>query len=43
LIDIVQQELDSGTTPESIAFVSFTRKAAEEARERAAAKLNMDV
>ncbi len=43
LIEIVQQELDSGTRPESIAFVSFSRKAAEEARERAAAKLNMDV
>ena len=43
LIEIVQQELDSGTRPESIAFVSFSRKAAEEARERAASKLNMDV
>ena len=41
LIEIVQ--LDSGTRPESIAFVSFSRKAAEEARERAASKLNMDV
>ena len=34
LIEIVQQELDSGTPPERIAFVSFSRKAAEEARER---------
>ena len=32
LINIVQKELDSGTKPESIAFVSFSRKAAEEAR-----------
>ena len=43
LIEIVQQELDSGTPPERIAFVSFSRKAADEARDRAAAKLNMDV
>ena len=43
LIEIVQQELENGTLPEHIAFVSFSRKAAEEARERAAAKLNMDV
>jgi superfamily I DNA/RNA helicase len=43
LIQIVQDELDSGTRPESIAFVSFSRKAAEEARERAASKLNMNV
>ena len=43
LIEIVQQELDSGTPPERIAVVSFSRKAAEEARERAAVKLNMDV
>ena len=43
LINIVQKELDSGTKPESIAFVSFSRKAAEEARTRAAEKLGMDV
>ena len=43
LINIVQKELDSGTRPESIAFVSFSRKAAEEARTRAAEKLGMDV
>jgi len=42
LIQIVQDELKNGTRPENIAFVSFSRKAAEEARTRAAAKLTMD-
>ena len=41
LINIVKQELDNGTKPENIAFVSFSRKAAEEARDRSAAALNM--
>lgn len=42
LISIVQQEIENGTPPERIAFVSFSRKAAEEARSRAAEKLGMD-
>ena len=42
LINIVQQELERGTRPEDIAFVSFSRKAAEEARTRASTKLNID-
>jgi len=41
LISIVKQELENGTRPEDIAFVSFSRKAAEEARDRAASALNM--
>ena len=43
LIRIVEQEIQNGTPPERIAFVSFSRKAAEEARDRASTKLNMDV
>ena len=42
LIQIVQDELTSGTKPHDIAFVSFSRKAAEEARTRASVKLNMN-
>ena len=41
LINIVKQELDNGTKPENIAFVSFSRKAAEEARDRSAEALNI--
>lgn len=41
LINIVKQELENGTRPEDIAFVSFSRKAAEEARDRAASALDM--
>jgi len=42
LINIVKQELENGTPAEHIAFVSFSRKAAEEARTRASAALGMD-
>lgn len=35
LLGIVEDELASGTPPDRIGFVSFTRKAAEEARDRA--------
>ena len=35
LIDIVADLLDQGVPPERIAYVSFTKKAAEEARDRA--------
>ena len=41
LISIVQEEIASGTSPDKIAFVSFSRKAAEEARTRAVQKLGM--
>ena len=42
LINIVKQELENGTPADRIAFVSFSKKAAEEARTRAAAVLGMD-
>ena len=42
LISIVKQELEDGTRPEDIAFVSFSRKAADEARTRASAALSMN-
>ena len=41
LINIVKQELENGTPADRIAFVSFSRKAAEEARDRALEKLNI--
>jgi superfamily I DNA/RNA helicase len=41
LISIVEQALESGMAPDRIAFVSFSRKAAEEARDRALEKLNI--
>jgi superfamily I DNA/RNA helicase len=42
LINIVKDELDRGTAPDKIAFMSFSKKAAEEARERAAQSLGID-
>jgi DNA helicase-2/ATP-dependent DNA helicase PcrA len=41
LIDVVEQLLDKGVTPDRVAYVSFTRKAANEARDRAAARFNL--
>lgn len=41
LINIVKDEIERGTPPDRIAFVSFSRKAAEEARDRAASELNI--
>jgi superfamily I DNA/RNA helicase len=41
LIKIVESELRKGTPPDRIAFVSFSKKAAEEARERAIEKLDI--
>jgi len=35
LMEIIRQELEQGTPPDRIAFVSFSRKAIHEARERA--------
>ena len=41
LLDIVAEEIEKGTSPERIAFVSFTRKATEEAQDRAIKKFNL--
>ena len=41
LISIVQEELKNGIAPEKIGFVSFSRKAAEEAKTRTIDKLNI--
>ena len=41
LIRIVKDEIERGTPPDRIAFVSFSRKAAEEARDRAASELGI--
>ena len=42
LIEIVRQHLRDGAPPESVGFFSFSRKAAEEARDRAIAELSLD-
>ena len=42
LLDMVDRSLEAGVEPTNIAFLAFTRKAAEEARERAAARFNLD-
>lgn len=42
LLEIVDSRLSAGVPPERIAFLSFTRKAAEEARDRACVKFNFD-
>ena len=41
LIGIVQQALDSGIHPDKIGYISFTRKAADEAKNRARDKFNL--
>lgn len=41
LISIVEDELASGTPPDRIGYISFTRKAADEARERAQEKFSL--
>ena len=41
LLRIVDQELKNGTPPDRIAFVSFTTKATDEARDRAKIKFNL--
>jgi len=41
LLNIVEQELNNGVPPDRIAYVSFTRKAAEEACERAMKKFGL--
>lgn len=42
LLDIVRSELDSGVDPREIAFVAFTKAAADEAKHRAAAAFSLD-
>jgi DNA helicase-2/ATP-dependent DNA helicase PcrA len=42
LLGIVEEELARGTAPEHIGFVSFTRRAAHEARDRAREKFGLD-
>lgn len=42
LLRIVQDELTGGTPPERIGYFSFTRKAADEARDRAVEKFGLD-
>lgn len=43
LINLVKERLREGIAPERIAFVSFSKKAAEEARTRAASELGLDI
>ena len=42
LLNRVDRALESGTPPEKIAFLAFTKKAANEARERAATRFKLD-
>ena len=42
LLNMVEEELAAKTQPEHIGFVTFTRKGATEARDRAIAKFNLD-
>ena len=41
LLNMVDEELGAGTPPDRIGLVTFTRRAAEEARDRAAKKFNL--
>jgi superfamily I DNA/RNA helicase len=42
LLEIVEREIENGTMPSQIAYVSFTKKATEEAKVRAADKFDLD-
>ena len=42
LLNMVDNSLQSGVNPNHIAFLAFTRKAAHEAKERAAKRFNLD-
>jgi DNA helicase II / ATP-dependent DNA helicase PcrA len=42
LLNMVNDALESGVHPHRIAFLAFTRKAANEAKERAASRFNLD-
>lgn len=41
LMEIIRKEMESGTPPDRIGFVSFSRKSITEARDRAGAELNL--
>ena len=43
LLNMVEKAIADGTAPSSIAFLAFTRKAAREARERAARQFKLDL
>jgi superfamily I DNA/RNA helicase len=43
LLNIVDDAIESGTPPERIAYLAFTRKAAYEAQDRAIARFNLDI
>ena len=42
LLNMVDDALEKGVSPQSIAFLAFTRKAANEAKERAALRFGLD-
>lgn len=42
LLNMVEKAIDEGISPSNIAFLAFTRKAANEAKERAARRFNLD-
>jgi len=42
LLNMVEKAIDEGIAPSNIAFLAFTRKAASEAKERAARRFNLD-
>ena len=42
LLDMVDKALGKGMAPQKIAFLAFTRKAAHEARDRAAERFSLD-
>jgi superfamily I DNA/RNA helicase len=42
LLKIIEEAIADGVSPEKIAFLSFTRKAAQEAIDRACIKFNLD-
>jgi len=42
LMNVIDKEIEDGTLPEKIAFVSFTRKAAQEAIDRAMDRFNLN-
>ncbi len=42
LLNMVDEALENGTSPHRIAFLAFTRKAANEAKERAAERFGLD-
>ena len=42
LLNMVDKALEAGTPPDRIAFLAFTRKAANEAKRTSAARFNLD-